>query len=372
MAIKVLHVTFDMTIGGTQQVIRQLVENLDENVIQSEIACIDGKIGDLGEILQEQGVSIHILERQSGFDIALIKSLYNLIRANQYDVIHCHQYTPYVYGVIASVLTKAKVIFTEHGRFFPDYSTRKRQMINPIFGLLTAKITAISEATKQALVEFEGFKSDKIEVIYNGIADKNGIEVDEAALKAQFDIPQSAFIFGTISRLQPIKNQSMMINAFKQVHDQHKDAHLLIVGDGESRSDLENLVRELNLKNGVTFSGFQKDPYQFHRIIDVFLLSSFSEGTSMTLLEAMSFSTPCVVTDVGGNCELIKNKRNGFTVETDDAKAFAGACSCFLMNKELLEQMGKAARLAFEDDFKIEKMSHSYTSLYKSDSPSLK
>jgi glycosyltransferase involved in cell wall biosynthesis len=364
MAIKVLHVTFDMTIGGTQQVIRQLVENLDENVIQSEIVCIDGRLGELGEILQEQGVSLHILKRQLGFDASLIKSLFQLIRANQYDVIHCHQYTPFVYGVLASLFTKAKVIFTEHGRFYPDYGTWKRKLINPLFSVFTAKITAISQATKQALVKFEGFNADKIEVIYNGIADKSDIEVDEIALKAEFGIPQSAFIFGTISRLQPIKNQSMMIKAFKQAHDQHNDTHLLIVGDGEIRAELEALARTLGLKDNVTFTGFQRDPYRFHKIIDVFLLTSFSEGASMTLLEAMSFSTPCIVTDVGGNPELISHGITGCLVSLGDENEFVDYCLTLVENIEERKETGMNARKIYLQRFNLMTMTLSYQEKY--------
>ena len=364
MAIKVLHVTFDMTIGGTQQVIRQLVENMDQEEIHSEIACIDGRLGDLGEILQEQGTPIHILKRQSGFDTSLIKTLFYLIRTKQYDIVHCHQYTPYVYGLIASILTTTKVIFTEHGRFYPDYGTLKRRIINPVFGIFTAKITAISNATKQALVEFEGFKGYKIEVIYNGIADKNAIEVDEAALKAQFDIPQSAFIFGTISRLQPIKNQAMMIKAFKQIHDQDKDTHLLIVGDGGIRSELEKLTLELGLSNHVTFAGFQKNPYQFHRVIDVFLLSSFSEGTSMTLLEAMSFSKPCIVTNVGGNPELIIDGTNGVVVPSDDPKSFASAGITLFRDAGLRAKLGSCGRVNYLEKYSVEKITAHFQSLY--------
>jgi glycosyltransferase involved in cell wall biosynthesis len=314
--------------------------------------------------LQKQGISIHILERQLGFDIALIKSLYNLIKANQYDVIHCHQYTPYVYGLSASILTSAKVIFTEHGRFYPDYGTRKRQIVNPVFSMFTAKITSISQATKNALVKFEGFNAKKIEVIYNGIADKSDIEVDQVALKTEFGIPQLAFIFGTISRLQPIKNQSMMIKAFKQVHDQDKNTHLLIVGDGEIRLVLEALAQTLGLKSHVTFTGFQKDPYHFYRIIDVFLLSSFSEGTSMTLLEALSFSVPCVVTDVGGNPEIIDDRVNGRLTPNNDESKFKITMVDMKHDLSTNLECKKQCRSTYESRFTVESMVISFSNLY--------
>jgi len=363
-SIKVLHVTFDMTIGGAQQVIRQLVENMEPSKVISEIACIDNQLGELGELLIKQGIEVHLFNRQQGFDTMLIKQLHRLIKKNKYNIIHCHQYSPYIYGLLASIFTFAKVVFTEHGRFYPDYGTWKRQLVNPLFSALTYKITSISRATKAALVEYENFKEQKIEVLYNGIKDNSHIDVDKGILKRDFKIPEKAFIFGTISRLQPIKNQTMMIRAFGQIAEQHHNVHLLIVGDGERKKELEALVTILNIDNSVTFTGFQNDPYRFHDIIDVFLLSSFSEGASMTLLEAMSFSKPCVVTDVGGNPELIEDKVNGYVVSNDDLNAFAQASLKLFENSDLLKQFGLKGRELFEKKYLVDTMIKSFYKIY--------
>jgi glycosyltransferase involved in cell wall biosynthesis len=365
MPIKVLHVTFDMTIGGAQQVIRQLVENMDKSQFEMDIACIDGRLGELGEMLIEQGVKVELFERQIGFDFNLIRRIRRLVKTGRYQIIHCHQYTPYVYGLLASLFTGVKVIFTEHGRFYPDYGSWKRKLVNPIFSLFTNQIIAISQATKDALVHYENFSRSKIIVIYNGIADMSQIEVDEIELKKQFGIPESVFLFGTISRLQPIKNQSMMIKAFKKVKDKNRNTHLLIVGDGEIRTELEALVTDLELEKEVTFTGFQKNPYRFHKIIDVFLLTSFSEGASMTLLEAMSFSTPCIVTDVGGNPELVKQQKEGIVINPNDGKALVSNIETLLNNEDIVRKMSQNSRQTFLLKFTVNKMASSYVSLYK-------
>jgi glycosyltransferase involved in cell wall biosynthesis len=363
--IRVLHITFDMTIGGAQQVIRQLVENMDQDQFAMDIVCIDGRLGELGEILIAQGFKVHLFERESGFNFKLVRQLRNLIRQNSYDIVHCHQYTPYVYGLLAALSATAKVIFTEHGRFYPDYGTWKRKLINPIFSLFTSKITAISKATKDALVQYENFGQSKIEVIYNGIADMSQIEVNKIELKKQLGIPESAFLFGTISRLQPIKNQAMMIRAFKVVYNQYKNTHLLIVGDGQIRGQLEKQVGDLKLDKQVTFAGFQNDPYQFHKVIDVFLLTSFSEGASMTLLEAMSLSKPCVVTNVGGNPELIIDGVNGFVTPSKVDREFADACMKLCAHQTLRRAMGSEGRELYKNLFSIGKMIDSFVKLYR-------
>jgi glycosyltransferase involved in cell wall biosynthesis len=363
--IKILHVTFDMNIGGAQQVIRQLVENMDQDQFEMDIACIGGQLGEIGELLKNRGVNIELFERQSGLDGNLIKNMKRFIQASKYQIIHCHQYTPYVYGLLSSLFTPAKIIFTEHGRFFPDFGTWKRKLINPVFSVFTSQIVAIAEATKDALVRYENFDGSKIDVIYNGVKDNSYIEIDEGELRKAFHIPEAAFLFGTISRLEPIKNQAMMINAFKKAHDQHNHAHLLIVGDGEIRGQLEKQVCDLGLDKQVTFTGFQKDPSSFYSIIDVFLLSSFSEGTSMTLLEAMSFSKPCVATEVGGNPELIKDQINGLIAPSDDTDKFFKACNQLICDISLCNKYGGKAREKYLELFSVNKMIMQYAEIYK-------
>ena len=144
--------TFDMAIGGTEQVIRQLVENRDADRYVHIVACIDNAIGELGVELQARNVAVIRLARRPGFDMALVRALRAMIKAQRIDIVHCHQYTPYVYGLLAAVWLPAKVVFTEHGRFYPDIYKWKRAVINPLFARFTAAITAISQATANALV----------------------------------------------------------------------------------------------------------------------------------------------------------------------------------------------------------------------------
>ena len=114
---RVLHLTYDMGIGGTEQVINQLVRGMDAAQVCHRICVIEGSVGAIGQALQQQGIGIDVLQRQPGFDWRLIKAIRALIKQHQIDIVHCHQYTPWVYGWFAAIGTQAKVIFTEHGRF---------------------------------------------------------------------------------------------------------------------------------------------------------------------------------------------------------------------------------------------------------------
>ena len=364
--IKILHVTFNMGIGGTEQVIRQIIENSDQDRFTHEILCIDGQIGAIGQALKEKSIHIECTQRKAGTDLKLVFFIRNLIKQNKVDVLHCHQYTPYFYGALAAVGLATKVIFTEHGRFFPDRHNPKRRLINPLLALATDHIIAISKSTADAVAEYEYIPRNKIKVIYNGIGEIESKSLDRRALLTELDLEESSRYIGTISRLEPIKNQAMMINAFHKAKQMFPDLKLVLIGDGAKMQDLKKLTVSLGIEQDVIFTGFIDNPQRYITLFEIFLLSSFSEGTSMTLLEAMSLSKPCVVTDVGGNSEVIINKESGLVVLDNDVESFSKAIIRLLENKGEQKKFGRAGRTFFKKNFFVQKMISDYQKLYTS------
>ncbi len=363
---KVVHVTFDMRIGGTEQVICNLIENTDVSKYEVSILCLEQCIGPFGIKLREKGYSIISLGRKPGFDLSLVKKIHCHLISQNVDVLHCHQYTPYVYGVMGALFTKCKVIFTEHGRFYPDQKKKKRVLVNPIINLATNYITAISEATRGALAKYEKFPKSKIRVIYNGLDDTKYKNDRKVSRRSLLGIDEETFVIGTVARLDSIKNHKMMIKTLKIVHKIHPNTFLLIVGDGPERENLERLVRKLEIASHVIFTGFKQNPFPFYSVMDVFLLTSFSEGTAMTLLESMSSNLPCVVTNVGGNPEIVKNNETGFIVPADDDQSLAELISRFINDADLMKKYGDAGRARFKEMFAVEKMVEAYEKLYES------
>jgi len=362
--IKVLHVTFNMGIGGTEQVIRQIIENSDRKKFTHEILCIDGAIGPLGLGLKEKGIHVESTQRKSGTDFKLIFFIRSLIKNNNINVLHCHQYTPYFYGVLAATGLAAKVIFTEHGRFFPDRHHSKRRFINPLLVMVTDHITAISKSTADAVAKYEYVRRDKIKVVYNGISEIKSKKLDRLVSLEDLGLDKNYRYIGTISRLEPIKNQSMMINAFHKAKQVFPDLKLVLIGDGAKMQDLKKLTASLGLEQDVIFTGFLDNPQRYITLFEIFLLSSFSEGTSMTLLEAMSLSIPCVVTNVGGNPEIVLHDKTGLVVSSDHVDDFSNSIVQLLSNKEKREEFGKSGKNRFLKNFLATQMIEKYQSLY--------
>jgi glycosyltransferase involved in cell wall biosynthesis len=364
-SINILHVTFNMGIGGTEQVIYQLINSLLPHNVNSEVICIDGTIGAIGKRLQKKGVSVTKLSRSGGVDLHLIKNIKTFLISKNFDIIHCHQYTPYFYGLLASFGLPARVVFTEHGRFYPDKFRYKAIFINPILALMTSSIIAISSATRLALAKYEFIPKYKIQVIYNGI---EGLVIDESEvlkLRGSLNLTSETYIVGTISRLDSVKNHPMLLKAFRLFIHTHPESRLLIVGDGPERGNLHELVKDLGISDKVIFTGFINDPKSYLALIDLFTLTSFTEGTSMTLLEAMSIGKPIIATRVGGNPEVIENSVTGILVDSDNELSLAEAMFKIRNDSDLSNYFSSNGKKLFARKFSSRSMALEYMNVYK-------
>jgi glycosyltransferase involved in cell wall biosynthesis len=361
---KILHVTFDMRIGGTEMVIKSLIEGSDPKQFEMSIFCIEEPIGPWGIDLQNSGIKITAVERKPSFDMSLVFAIRDHIKENKIDVLHCHQYTPWVYGVLAAFATNTQVIFTEHGRFYPDTSSWKRKLINPWLCKITDHITSISNATKLALIEFENIPESRIGVIYNGIS-APVVDPDKViALKRELCLKNDTIVLGTIARLDPIKNHKMMLDAFALILKTHPNTVLIIVGDGEERESIKRQITELGIIDKVIMPGYDPQPQHYLALMDIFLLSSLSEGTSMTLLEAMALSKPCVVTDAGGNKEVVLDNVTGKVSRNNDANDFAKNVIHTLL-PNVHRKYAEAALQVFKSTFHNDSMISRYATIWR-------
>ena len=156
-----------------------------------------------------------------------------------------------------------------------------------------------------------------------------------------------------------------MIKAMPEILKWFPKTVLLIVGDGPERKNLESACESLQVSKDVIFTGFREDIPDLMQIIDIFLLTSFSEGTAMTLLEAMAAGRPCIATRVGGNPEIVVDEVTGYLVENDNPDTLSQKICALLGNKALLEEMGRNGRQRFLANFTVHQMASQYQELYE-------
>lgn len=364
--INIAHILHSMNVAGAEKVVYDIVTGLG-GTFKFSVFCLES-VGPLGEELMQKSVLVKALGRKPGIDFSLIKKLAQEIKKNKINIIHAHQYTPYFYGVLAAILAgKCKVIFTEHGRHYPDERRPKRVIFNQILNIFTHSITGVSRFSTDSLVAYEAFSKRKMQVIYNGIrTELFDVGVDRDAKRKELGLNSEDKVIGIIARLQPVKDHAMLLRAFQRVCSQMPQAKLLVIGDGQLRQQLEILAQSLDIAQNTRFLGVRRDIPELLKILDVFVLSSLSEATSVTLLETMAAGVPIVATRVGGTPEIVLEGKTGLLVPRQDDQAMSVALIEMLNNLNKAKEMGVAGKKRVHELFTLDKMNHSYSKLYSS------
>ena len=363
--IHVMQVLHTLEIGGAEKLAYDIAKKFD-SPFEFSFFCLDD-LGYLSDVIRKEGGNTYCFGRKQGWDFSLIKRFASLLTEKEVDIIHAHQYTPYFYSVLASFFSKKKpaVIFTEHGRHQPDKVRPKRVIFNKIFQYFTSRFTGVAKFSKDSLVEFEKIPASKIDVIYNGIdLEKFPRQFSKTEIRKKLNFNADDKLIGIIARLDPIKDHKSLITAISFIKDTLPNCKLLIVGDGPMRDELEQQTESLNLKNNVIFLGMRTDVPDILMALDIFVLPSIMEATSVTLLEAMSASLPVIATKVGGNKEIVIDGTTGILVESQTPKEIASALEQLLNNIEVSKNMGLAGRQRVEQNFTFQKMIDQYKQLY--------
>src|SRR5207244_4349585 len=163
----------------------------------------------------------------------------------------------------------------------------------------------------------------------------------------------------------PVKDQATLLKGFAAAVPELPRVDLLMAGDGPLRGELENLAVELRVPDRVKFLGIRTDIPDLMRAADVFALTSVSEAASLTLLEAMASGLPAVVTDVGGNPEIVRHGREGLLFPRGDAAGCADAFRRLFRDPELAAALGAAGRHRAQDRYRLERTVEQYYALYR-------
>ena len=177
-------------------------------------------------------------------------------------------------------------------------------------------------------------------------------------------IPPGAPLIGTVGRLCEVKRHDLLIRAFRQVHARLADARLLLVGDGPWMGRLHELVAGLGLTDRVHFAGYQPRPERYLQAMDVFALTSQSEGMPLVVLEAWASGVPVVATRVGGLPELVEDGRTGILVDFGDNAALAHALGDLIADPSRARRVGEAGRDRVESRYSLRRMADEYQRHY--------
>ena len=264
-------------------------------------------------------------------------TVYAVLR-NRCDLIHIHWAIPTgLIGVWVGWLLKKPIVVTIHGSDF-RMATERFSFLTKIFLYVCQRanqIVCVSELQRKE-IEKMGVKAEKISTLPMGI-DEPFLEVGRKRLEKSNG--QSHTVLSN-RNLLPLYNVSLLIRAIPKVIKEQPRTKFFIAGDGSDRKDLEKEASSLNLGSSVQFLGRLRHEKMAELLsqADIYVSTSLSDGTSVSLLEAMGSGAFPIVTDIPANREWIVDGRNGFLVPVDQAGILAGRILNAISNRELLEK----------------------------------
>lgn len=289
----------------------------------------------------------------------VIRSLFQYVKANKFGLIIAHRFKSIHLMMVVCWLLRIPMVGVVHG--MGDYDRKYRQRHIKIFITKQSVFVAVSDEVKQYLLGLScGFTDENTRVISNAVNLEKVLELSlsKPVARQSLDLPKEAFVFGTVARLVPIKGHRYLIEAISKLSVTHPQMQVVIIGDGRSRADLQNLANELNIADKIVFAGWKAKASQYVTAFDVFVMPSLSEGMPLAMLEAMSLKVPIIGSKIPALRSVIEGAE-GSCFEPEDSTGLALVLESYLkMSNEQLGSLGESA-------FKYVKKQHSIQAFQK-------
>ena len=300
--------------------------------------------------------------RRDGNDPKLVASLYGLIRRERPDVLHTHAWGTLCEGVIAGKLAGVPcIVHGEHGTM--ELKPRNLWVQRNVWRFVD-RVLSVSSELAERMAKETGFPRQAITVIRNGVDLSRFGSIDRGAARTRLGLGAEEYAIGTVGRLVPVKDQLSLLRAVAILRARGLTCRVLIAGEGPLEQELKQAAASLGIDDKVHFLGARDDVPAIMAALDVFTLTSRSEGLSNTILEAMASSLPVVATDVGGNVELVVDGLTGVLVPAETPEKTAAALAGLWADVDGRRRMARAARERAESEFSLSGMIRHYESLY--------
>jgi glycosyltransferase involved in cell wall biosynthesis len=361
--LKIVHVVESLDRGGLERVVCDLAREQLVSGHDARIVCLF-RDGLLGEEARGAGLPVHVVGKRFGFDVAALLRLRRQLEAADPDVVHTHNAAAHYHAVLsARRRNRAVFVNTRHGMGAQRGGDRRERFFSMSLGR-TAAVAAVCQAAATRLVDEGILPAHKVRVVPNGIALDQFDQANRLEARNALATPNGMLVVGTVGRLSWAKDHAFLLRAFREFTRFGPEAMLAIVGEGEERPALEQLAVELGIRHQVRFLGDRPDVPRLLPAIDIFAVSSCTEGYSVALLEACAAGIPVVATRVGGNAEIVDDRVTGLLIDHADLPGFSEALSALAASSELRTRLGSGARAWARQNASLNAMAARYEQLY--------
>jgi glycosyltransferase involved in cell wall biosynthesis len=324
--LRIFHVTGCLDVGGQEKLLVEFARHADRRQFALHFVSLASR-GDLARDLEAEGWPVTALEMPSGLRPELVLRLARLLRHGRADAVHTHNERPLIYAAPAARLARVRrVIHTRHGRGV-GISRRQRLLAN-VAARAADRYICVSDDCARLTVA-QGLGETRVETLHNGIDTR----------RFAFSGPCASGPAVIVARLSREKDIATLLRAAAVVVRTEPAFRLAVAGDGPCMAELRALTGELGLSEHVQFLGMVRDVAGLLARARFFVLSSISEGVSLTLLEAMARGLPIVATRVGGTPEVVTDQ-TGLLVPPGEPAALAGAMLRLIHDAALAERLG--------------------------------
>lgn len=366
--LRILHTIDRLDMGGTEYGILKVIEGLGDGTFEHRICTGRGHNAELARRSGLDG-NLFVAGRPNGRFQVLVSRFVHIMRQYRPHIVHSRNWGSIEAVFAARLAGVPVVIHSEHGYeldMLEGLPLRRRLVRQAAYGMSDAVMTVTSELRKYHARQV-WFYQDRIGVLHNGVdtgrfAPRPALQ---AELRQKFGIPASSLVLGSVGRLVPIKDHLTLLKAARILADRGIDLCVLVAGDGPELSHLQSEAgASPSLSGRVRFLGAVGNVPEVLNALDVFVLTSLSEGMSNTLLEAMSTGLPVVATRVGGNLELVEDGCSGFLVAPGKVAELSSLLECLAKDPSVRRNTGTMARQHVLELFSLEQMIAGYRNMY--------
>lgn len=363
--MRVLHVISDKNIGGAGILLLNLLRSFDRTAVKSWVALPYGSR--LRERILELDVPVvelrHACDRLSA---PAVWEIIQVIRATNPQIVHANAA---ISARLAGRLCKKTVFYTRHCVFPEESGFAPVRLLRNLSNNVLCDCAVATAKAAVADLRATGISQAKICVIPNGSQEVREVDEAEKALcRAQYHILPSDFCVGICARLEPCKGHEVFLRAAKLASMAMPEVpfRFLIVGEGSRRAGLERLAKKLGISEKTVFTGFVRDVAPLYRIMQVQVNCSVGTETScLAISEGMSAGLPTILSDYGGNREMLGQSGAGYCLPQGNAPALAEALCRLAAQPELRAAMAKKARERYLQKYTAESMASKLTAVYQ-------